>query len=75
LSFLSREQRLQAKVENVLLLVWAAIFAVLLFGIGPLSGLPGTAVTALSAGLAPIIFIAVRRKFDARLRAWLDGGY
>ena len=74
MSFLSREKSLQARVEKWLLLIWTAIYIVLLF-FGLLSGRPHLVVISVAAALTSFLFIAVRRRFGVPLKDWLDGGY
>jgi hypothetical protein len=77
-SFLSREDRLNARVTNAYLLIWAAIWLMLLVTawlLDRLTGLPGNVVLFIAAGLTPVLQIPLRRKFDARIRDHLDGGY
>ena len=78
MSFLSREDRLDARVTNAYILIWVAIWIVLLvmtWLLNRLTGLPHQVVLFIAAGLTPVLQIPLRRKFDARIRDHLDGGY
>ena len=78
MSFLSPEDRLEGRVTNAYLLIWTAIWIIVLFTtwlLTRLIGLPGQVVVFIAAGLTPALQIPLRRKFDARIRDHLDGGY
>ena len=78
MSFLSREDRLDARVTNAYILIWTAIWIIVLvmaWLLTRLTGLSGQVVVFIAAALTPLLQIPLRHKFDARIRDWLDGGY
>lgn len=78
MSFLSRDDRLDARVTNAYLLIWVAIWIMVLVTawlLNRLTGLSDQVVLFIAAGLTPVLQIPLRRKFDARIRDHLDGGY
>ena len=75
MSFLSREPMVANKVTNFYLLTWATIYAVLVLGIVPLTGLPKGLANYGAMLISWSVIFVLRWRFGARLRDWLDGGY